>query len=143
MALPTMAQNYGNPYKPVTNRNGMPQVEATAPASSFQSTSAMSGSGSSYSANPTLNTDGTASYSSPSKGPLRGKKADLDGDGLDDDTHEPVGDNPWGTGGGEQTIDNHGINDVDNPIGDAVLPLLLCALAFCGVLYMRNRKEQA
>ena len=142
MALPTTAQNYGNPYKPVTNRSGMPQVEATAPASSFQSTSAMNGSGSSYSANPTLNTDGTASYSSPSKGPLRGKKADLDGDGFDDETGEAVS-NPWGTGGGEQTIDNHGINDVDNPIGDAVLPLLLMSLAFCALISLRRKRSEA
>ena len=27
-----------------------------------------------------------------------------------------------------------------SPIGDAVLPLLLCALAFCGVIYLRRRK---
>ena len=126
-ALSVSAQNYGNPYKPVTNRNGMPQVEATAPASSFQSTSAMTGSGSSYSANPTLNTDGTASYNGAycptSQGPKRAKKGD------DDFEDEGFGDNLTDPG--------------KDPLGDAVLPLLLMALAFCGYVYFRKRKAQA
>ena len=28
----------------------------------------------------------------------------------------------------------------ESPIGDAMVPLMLCALAFCGVVYFRRRK---
>ena len=126
MALPATAQNYGNPYKPASNRSGMPQVEATAPASSFQSTSAMTGSGSAYSANPTLNSDGTASYNGASTSGPRHAKKDGEGSGI-----------------GALDPDEYDEEGLETPLGDAVLPLLLCALAFCGVLYMRNRKEQA
>lgn len=110
MALPTMAQTFGTKY-------------AEKPSVVFQSTSTMMGSGSTYSANPTLNTDGTAYYNgAAASGPRRVK--------MDDPVTPP---NP-------ETDDD----DKDNtPLGDAVLPLLLCALAFCGVVYMRKRKAQA
>lgn len=31
-------------------------------------------------------------------------------------------------------------NQGPSPIGDAMVPLMLCALAFCGVVYFRRRK---
>lgn len=110
MALPTMAQTFGTKY-------------AEKPSVVFQSTSTMMGSGSTYSANPTLNTDGTAYYNgAAASGPRRVK--------MDDPVTPP---NP-------ETDDD----DKDNtPLGDAVLPLLLCSLAFCGVVYLRKRKAQA
>ena len=128
MVLPALAQNYGNPYKPASNRSGMPQVEATAPASSFQSTSAMTGSGSSYSANPTLNSDGTASYNGASTSGPRHAKKDGEGEG--------------GGGGGIGAIDPEEYEEkpLETPLGDAVLPLMLMSLAFCGVIYLRRRK---
>ena len=92
---------------------------ATAPSATFQSTSSMSGSGSEYSSNPTLNADGTAAYqgeanSSPKTNhqPRRAKKDES----------------------------NPEITDGDNPIGDAMLPMLLMALAFCGVVYYRRKR---
>ena len=92
---------------------------ATAPSATFQSTSSMSGSGSEYSSNPTLNADGTAAYqgeanssSKTNRQPRRAKKDES----------------------------NPEITDGDNPIGDAVLPLLLMALAFCGVVYYRRKR---
>ena len=129
MALPVLAQNYGNPYKPAT-QNGMHQVGTPVPAASFQSTSAMSGSGSTYSANPTLNNDGTAAYngaSSPAKAPGGPHRAPDTVNPDDDDAPE-----------GHETRP-----DDPNPLGDAVLPLLLMALAFCGYVYFRKRKAQA
>lgn len=114
MALPTMAQTFGTKY-------------AEKPSVVFQSTSTMMGSGSTYSANPTLNTDGTAYYNgAAASGPRRVK--------MDGTTPTP---NPGDPESGEQD------NTEPGPVGDAVLPLLLMALAFCGVVYMRKRKAQA
>ena len=96
---------------------------ASAPSATFQSTSSMPGSGSEYSSNPTLNADGTAAYlgeanssSKTNHQPRRAKKEDQN---------------------------NPEILDGDNPIGDAVLPLFLCALAFCGVVYLRRKRSEA
>ncbi len=110
MALPALAQTFGT-------------QQAEQPNAAFQSTSTMMGSGSTYSANPTLNSDGTAAYdgASASSGPRKAKK---DGEGI------------WGGG----TVTNEDPNGPGTPLGDAVLPLLLCALAFCGYLYLRRRK---
>ena len=129
MALPTTAQ-------PQTF-NG-----ATAPQATFQSTNTMMGSGSRYASQPRLSTRGQAIYSTmgtPS-GPRRAKKADLDGDGFDDETGAPVNPNPWGTGEGQQTVDNTDPNSPGTPIGDAVLPLTLMCMLAAGVVYLRRRK---
>lgn len=95
---------------------------ASAPSATFQSTSTMSGSGSEYSSNPTLNADGTAAYlgeanssSNTNHQPRRAKK----------DESNPV------------------IDGGDNPIGDAVLPLLMMSLSFCGYLYLRHKRSAA
>ena len=85
----------------------------------FQSTSTLQGSGSTYSANPSLNADGTAynpaeALQSPAQAPSGPNKA------------KPKD----GTGN-------------EYPLGDAVLPLMLMALAFGGVIYLRRRKARA
>ena len=107
VALPALAQTFG-------------ANQAEQPNAAFQSTSTMTGSGSSYSANPTLNADGTASYngetSSPSKGPSKAKK--WDGDELPDYPN-------------------------DGPLGDVLLPLLFMSLAFCGYIYLRRKRSEA
>ena len=91
------------------------QIGAEQPNAVFQSTSTMTGSGSSYSANPTLNSDGTASYneattSTRNSGPRRAKM-----EGEDDD-HDH---------GGHIDQEKHiGINVRQN-IGRRILNLLL------------------
>jgi hypothetical protein len=104
MALPTMAQTFETQ-----------KIEQ--PNAVFQSTSALQGSGSQYSATPMLGADGTATLdeavSTPAQAPSGPKR--------------------------RRTISNPD-DDVNNPIGDAVLPLLLMALAFCGVVYYRRKR---
>ena len=105
-ALPTMAQPFGN--QPVTQ-----------PTAVFQSTSVMQGSGSAYSANPILNSDGTAAYSGSSSSTVSGpRRAKMD---------DPAPSNPFGG----QTIGNVGNpNEPGTPIGDALIPLMLFACAY-------------
>lgn len=104
IALPTMAQTFGTQKKEQPN-------------AVFQSTSALQGSGSQYSANPMLNADGTASYngvsaSAPS-GPRHAK--------MDNNPNPDVG------GGG------------NTPLGDVVLPLVMLAGAY---LFWRARRRR-
>lgn len=126
-ALPTTAQNWSS--QPVIKQ------QTITPGTSFQSTSTMTGSGSSYTPNPTIGSNGTA-YSPSSYAPSRiGKprKADANDDGFDDETGLPVG-----------NIDNPIVdpNDPGNtPIGDAALPLILLALAYA--IYKVYRKKAA
>ena len=104
LALPTMAQTFGNQEQPNVQ---------------FQSTSTLQGSGSAYSATPVLNADGTAynpaaAAQSPAQAPSGPNRvAPKDG------------------------------SDNEYPLGDAVLPLMLMALAFGGVIYLRRRKARA
>ncbi len=107
MALPALAQTFG------TN-------QAEQPNAAFQSTSTLSGSGSSYSANPTLNSDGTATYqnAAPSK--------------------VPAGSGPHKSG-----PINPGPDPKEGPLGDTLLPLLFMSLAFCGYLYLRRKRSAA
>ena len=94
------------------------QTLAQQPSNEFQSTSTMSGSGSAYSANPTLNTDGTATYQGASYSPKRPgpiRKVDWEGE--------------------KPNLPS------DSPLGDAVWPLLLCAAVFCGVIALRRKRS--
>ena len=100
MALPAAAQTFG-------------ANQAEQPNAAFQSTSALTGSGSSYSSNPTLNADGTASYEGASYTPAKAP-------------------------GGPNRVPP--TDHSNTPLGDAVLPLMLCALAFCAVTYLRRKK---
>ena len=105
MALPAMAQTFGT-------------KQAEQPNAAFQSTSTMMGSGSSYSANPTLNSDGTASYNgAAASGPRKAKKDDdlFGGETVSGDPKDP------------------------QPLGDAVLPLLLMAFAWAMARMIRRK----
>ena len=84
------------------------------PTATFQSTSVMQTSGSVYASQPALNADGTAydpMATQASSGPRKAVK---------EDPVVPEGD--------------------PTPVGDAVLPLMLMAIAFGGVIYLRRRK---
>ena len=99
---------------------------ASAPGAVFQSTSTMSGSGSTYSANPGLNADGTATYEGASNAPAKSIRRP----------------------GGVRTTDNEIPNpDVggqgNDPIGDAVVPLMLMSLAFGMFVYFRRKRSEA
>lgn len=112
MALPTMAQTFGTQKK-------------EQPSAVFQSTSALQGSGSQYSANPMLNADGTASYNGVSaSAPSGPRHAKMEGNN-----------NPNPDVGGD--------GNTPTPLGDAVIPLLFMSLAFCGYLYLRHKRSEA
>ena len=117
MALPAAAQQF--------NTFG----GTMAPQASFQSTSTMRGTGSSYSSNPMINRNGTAAYScsSPVGGPLRAKK---DGNPFDN-----------GSGGTVNIGEVVNPNEPGTPLGDALVPLALMALAFGAVVAVRRRRS--
>ena len=93
VSMPAMAQ-WGNDN----------QVGATAPSTTFQSTSSMSGSNSAYSSNPSIGDNGMAS--------------------------QPNAVQQAPSSRGISNRHNLIENPDDNPIGDAVLPLLLLAAAY-------------
>lgn len=102
---------------------GMPVI---AQQQEWKSTSSMAGAGSAYSTQVTAvgatsvqsMATTTESYS-PAKGPNRAKKNEDD----------------WGNN------QDGGYMGEGSPIGDAILPLSLMAVAFCGVVYLRRRKR--
>ena len=97
-------------------------------AQAWQSTSSMQGSGSAYSAQVTAvgaaEVTDMATTTNGSSGPNRrkGKKEDPDpfGGGTITDTPNP--------------------NEPGTPIGDAMLPMLLMAMLFAGVVYTRRKR---
>jgi len=92
---------------------------ASAPSATFQSTSSMSSSGSSYSATPSLNADGTAAYEG---GSYSSAKAPL----IVGPRRNPIVDE----------------NDEGNvPIGDVFWPLALLALAYLSLRVFLKRKR--
>ena len=94
------------------------QFENEQPQVQFQSTSTLQGSGSTYSSTPTLNEDGTAYNPAAASSPAKsGPRRILPG------TPSTEGD-PGNV-----------------PVGDAVLPLALMAMAFAGVVYFRRKRE--
>ena len=101
MALPTMAQTFGTQKKEQPN-------------AVFQSTSALQGSGSQYSATPMLGADGTAT--------------------LDGAVSTPA----QAPSGPRRTISNPDDSE-ENPIGDAVLPLVRLAGAYLSWRARRRR----
>ena len=117
VALPAMAQSFGS------KRSVEPDQQAAQnyTAEPFRSTSAMQTSGSAYSPNPTLSTDGTA-YN----------PADVNG--LNNNPRQPrrsFGENQ----------DAGTTTDTSSPLGDAVWPLMLMALAYMGLRVFRARKR--
>ena len=112
-----MAQIFG-----ATQGEEQPAFGASAPSATFQSTSIMSGSGSEYSANPALNADGTAAYSSgSSESPKKIYKP------IRRDPANPIIDDPKN----------------DNPLGDVVWPLMLLLCAYAGYKKVRARSRSA
>ena len=93
-----------------------PIVGATAPSASFQSTSAMQGTGSAYSSNPTIGANGTATYDGASYAPAKAN-------------------------GRPRQSGTPGAGQSQQPIGDAALPLILLALAYA--IYKVYRKKAA
>ena len=99
----------------------------------WKSTSTMQGTGSSYA--PQVTSVGataatemattTESYS-PAKAPGGPRKI------------ESIGGGDGGNGSG---LVNPGDGDPGSPIGDAVLPLILCAVVFCGVIALRRKRS--
>lgn len=94
---------------------GNSNLFGVAPQASFRSTSSMAGSGSMYASYPSLSENGTANapYASSSSRPHKAP---------------PL------------IVTPGDLEEGHVPIGDAVLPLMLMALAFCGVVYLRRKK---
>lgn len=108
LALPAMAQ-WGNDN----------QVGASAPSTTFQSTSSMTGSNSAYASNPSIGADGMAA--APNAASHSRSITNRRNDEWDDDNIE--------------TPD-------DNPIGGGVLPLLMAAGAFLLMKALRRRRSE-
>lgn len=118
--LQAQAVTYKNSYQGSVVGRQMPMVgvQTAAPAVSFQSTSALAGSGSALGANPTLNADGSVNEGAYRAGTSNGPRRVTNPDENDDDDTEN------GT-----------------PLGDAVLPLMLLACAYLILRATRRRRE--
>lgn len=88
---------------------------ATGPTATFQSTSGLAGSGSAYSANPTIGADGAAVYSAADEGGTTRHPGQI----------RKIG---------GQTIQG-------DPLGDAAMPLMLLVLAYLSLRVILNRKR--
>ena len=117
-AWQTQAVTYKNSYQGVHRQMSTYGGQVSVPTVSFQSTSAYSGNWSQPEVS-TINADGSVNegaYMAQHKAPGMRKDAIGNPDEEDDD-------------------------DKPNPIGDAVIPLMLCAVAFCGVIYYRRKRQ--
>ena len=121
IALPTMAQSFGSNRSVENDQQAAQSYTTTQP---FRSTSAMQSSGSVYSANPSIGSDGTAynPVTSNPSGPRKAKKEVFD-------PSKPVIDEKTDSG--------------NTPIGDAVWPLMLFAGAYLAwSLFFRRRRAE-
>lgn len=96
------------------NYNQYQTMSTTVPSVSFQSTSTMTASGSSYSSQPTIGSDGVATM------------------GETYTSSQPAG--------GPRRIITPGAGGIQQPIGDALFPLLLFALAYGAWILTRRKK---
>lgn len=99
-------------------------LAALAQQQEWQSTSTMQGSGSAYSSQVTAvgaTSVGGMATTTTAAAPSRPRRT--------------TSSDPW-SGGNETTEEK----DAGSPIGDALLPLSLMALAFCGVVYIRRKR---
>ncbi len=96
------------------NYNQYQTMSTTVPSASFQSTSTMTASGSSYSSQPTIGSDGVATM------------------GETYTSSQPAG--------GPRRIVTPGAGGIQQPIGDALIPLLLFALAYGAWILTRRKK---
>lgn len=97
----------------------------------WQSTSTMKGSGSSYS--PQVTAVGAVGVSEMGTTTTGGNSSHKAKRSFDGGTYEGGGTNPGETG----------YQDDGSPLGDALLPLLLMSLSFCGYLYLRRKRSAA
>ena len=120
-AMQAMAVNYPQ-MKPARPTYGQPMhvTAATAPTATFHSTSPMAGT---YSGVSTLNANGTVNEEAYGVGRanVSGPRRAGGGGGVDEASEN---DNQWN----------------GSPLGSPVLPLLLLAMAFCGVTYLRRSR---
>lgn len=107
---------------------GSPRAEeqqafgASAPSATFQSTSALPATGSTYSASPTLNEDGTAKYNGAANvGPRTPNRPGVIR------TADPIIPDP----------------SAKIPLGDALWPLMFLALAFAGYVALKRRHSSS
>ena len=98
------------------NYNQYQTMSTTVPSASFQSTSTMTASGSSYSSQPTIGSDGVATM------------------GETYTSSQPAG--------GPRRIITPGAGGTQQPIGDALIPLLLMVMAYATSLLLRRRKSR-
>jgi hypothetical protein len=96
------------------NYNQYQTMSTTVPSASFHSTSTMTASGSSYSSQPTIGSDGVATM------------------GETYTSSQPAG--------GPRRIVTPGAGGIQQPIGDALFPLLLFALAYGAWILTRRKK---
>ena len=112
------AVDYRNSYRGIQNTEYRAQtISVTAPAATFQSTSAYASS--EWAENPMLNSDGT----------------------INEEAYMGAADAPSGprrVGGHSGTPGQEGDKQ---PLGDALIPLFLLAMAYCGWRFLRRRKE--
>lgn len=130
-AMQAMAVTYA-PAKPQKKAYGHPvHMVATAPATTFQSTSSLQSSGSVYTTTPALNANGTVDEEAygVGSGPRRVGGAGSVGGEDDEGT---------GTGLNQEAHDDNKENGT--PIGDAALPLMLMAGAFALFVYFRRKQ---
>lgn len=90
---------------------------AVAPMAAFQSTSTMQGSGSAYSSHPMLNAEGQATYTTQESSPA----------------YSP---------GGPRRIITPGNSGTQQPIGDALIPLLLMVMVYATSVLLCRRKSR-
>ncbi len=127
------AVNYQTKYKgSMYNVQSPISYGAAAPAATFQSTSTYASP--EWAEQPMLNSDGTVNEGAYMGGrnyaPGRPRRVDANNDGYDDDTGLPV--NP--------IVDEE--DDEGNvPLGDALIPLMLCMCAYAIYKVSRRRKE--
>lgn len=117
--LSLSAQNYGKPYRPQHTQKQQNMYDySQTPTVTMRSTSTFGSSGSALPQAAVTGTYTADQMNAPAHpGHLR---RDMDG-GFEDEEDPEIPEIPF-------------------PLGDAVLPLLLMALAFCGVVYFRRRR---
>lgn len=125
-AMQASAVDYRNSYRGIQNSDYRVQtISVTAPVATFQSTSVYAPS--EWTEKPMLNSDGTVNEGAYMGGPRR----------LGGSTPTPT---PGGGGNGPGTPGNPDDED-QQPLGDALIPLFLLALAYAIYKVSRRRKE--
>ena len=126
------AVNYQTKYKgTMYNVQSTASYGAAAPSATFQSTSAYASP--EWAEESTLNSDGTVNERHYISGPRR--VIVTPGDDDEPDEGEGGGENKEGEGG-----DNNW-NGSDVPLGDTLIPLMLCMCAYAVYKVSRRRKE--